>query len=232
MDILDPNQELIQHRLYRDSWIAVELEGVTFYVKDLRILEGRELKDIVIVDNSVISFAHQIDNGIPILPFKEDKKDWEFLQLIKIMEDISQEEDWRNYVKNKFKISEIMSTDTDSFAYLYDMSDSDDDSTEEDLLDSLLQWTRTLSMTTKRVPKEPKKTVRKRGSGMRKRARCSMKNITKVKSFSGRNIQEFMAQEDSPISESSRWISSIDELIPFEISSESQMEDKLGVCLQ
>lgn len=93
LDKLDPHGELIQHRLYRDSCLEVVQDSQTFYIKDLRILEGRRLEDIVIVDNAVISFAYQIDNGIPILSFREDKEDVEFLQLIKIMEDISQEED-------------------------------------------------------------------------------------------------------------------------------------------
>ena len=36
------------------------------YVKDLRIIRDRQLKDIVIVDNSITSFAFNMDNGIPI----------------------------------------------------------------------------------------------------------------------------------------------------------------------
>lgn len=93
LDHLDPTGELIQHRLYRDSCIEVQNDEKTLYVKDLRILEGRNLEDIIIVDNTVISFAYQIDNGIPILPFREDKEDNEFLHLIEIMKDISQEKD-------------------------------------------------------------------------------------------------------------------------------------------
>jgi CTD small phosphatase-like protein 2 len=38
-----------------------------FYIKDLRIIKNRNLKDIVMVDNLVHSFGLQIDNGIPIL---------------------------------------------------------------------------------------------------------------------------------------------------------------------
>jgi len=38
-----------------------------YNVKDLRIVDNRELKDIVIVDNLVHSFGLQIENGIPIL---------------------------------------------------------------------------------------------------------------------------------------------------------------------
>lgn len=36
------------------------------YVKDLRIIRDRDIKNIIIVDNSIISFAYQMDNGIPI----------------------------------------------------------------------------------------------------------------------------------------------------------------------
>lgn len=46
-------------------------EGV--YIKDLRIIKNRNLKDVVIIDNAVYSFGFQLDNGIPILPFYDDK---------------------------------------------------------------------------------------------------------------------------------------------------------------
>lgn len=46
-----------------------------FYIKDLRIVSNRSLKDIILVDNLVHSFGLQIDNGIPILEYKNDEKD-------------------------------------------------------------------------------------------------------------------------------------------------------------
>lgn len=55
-------------------------EGV--YIKDLRIIKNRNLKDMVIIDNAVYSFGFQLDNGIPILPFYDDKQDEELLHLI------------------------------------------------------------------------------------------------------------------------------------------------------
>ena len=53
-------------------------------MKDLGIIKEEQfnLKDIVIVDNSVYSFAYQIDNGIPIIPFYRDKTDEEMLHLV------------------------------------------------------------------------------------------------------------------------------------------------------
>jgi len=39
------------------------------YVKDLRIIADREIKDMIIVDNSIISFAFNMENGVPIAAF-------------------------------------------------------------------------------------------------------------------------------------------------------------------
>ena len=59
LDFLDPEETLIHHRFYRDSCIQrVFPQGDKFYVKDLRIFENFELKDIVIVDNAVYSFIN------------------------------------------------------------------------------------------------------------------------------------------------------------------------------
>ena len=51
-------------------------------MKDLRIFEGLPLHEVVLIDNSVYSFAHQIENGVPIIPFYHDKNDEELLHLI------------------------------------------------------------------------------------------------------------------------------------------------------
>ena len=54
LDYLDPNKELIEYRLYRDSCVETE-EGV--YIKDLSIIKNRKLSDSVIIDNAVYSFG-------------------------------------------------------------------------------------------------------------------------------------------------------------------------------
>ena len=71
--------------------------GSGFYIKDLRIFESSifSLKDIVIVDNSVYSFACHIENGIPIVPFYNDKDDEEMLHLIYYLNCLAQVEDVR-----------------------------------------------------------------------------------------------------------------------------------------
>jgi TFIIF-interacting CTD phosphatase-like protein len=45
-------------------------------VKDLNILNGgRDLKDIIIVDNKVGSYSSHLENGIPIKSFMGDPTD-------------------------------------------------------------------------------------------------------------------------------------------------------------
>ena len=51
LDYIDPNNEYIQARLYRQHCFLTS-EG--YYVKDLRIFGDRDLKDVVIVDNDLI----------------------------------------------------------------------------------------------------------------------------------------------------------------------------------
>ena len=53
-----------------------------YYVKDLRVIRNRQMKDLVLVDNSVYSFAYQIDNGIPIISYYDDPNDEELLHLM------------------------------------------------------------------------------------------------------------------------------------------------------
>jgi len=36
---------------------------------------------MVLVDNAVYSFGYQLENGIPIIPFYDDKEDEELLHL-------------------------------------------------------------------------------------------------------------------------------------------------------
>lgn len=72
IDYLDPEKKLISHRLYRDScWVTAEGR----LVKDLRIFANRELGDLILVDNSPLCYAFQLDNAVPILPFFGSQED-------------------------------------------------------------------------------------------------------------------------------------------------------------
>jgi CTD small phosphatase-like protein 2 len=73
IDYLDADNEWIHHRLFREHCYLTQ-EGL--YVKDLRIL-GRDLNQVVLVDNAAYSYAFQLENGIPIYPYYQGRTDFE-----------------------------------------------------------------------------------------------------------------------------------------------------------
>ena len=79
------------------------------YVKDLRILKNRKLEDTIIIDNSAYSFAFQIDNGVPIIEWKDDRTDRELYNLIGYLRMIVKEEDVRAINQRAFKLNSFKS---------------------------------------------------------------------------------------------------------------------------
>jgi len=78
---IDPMNYYFKHRLYRHNCVKVISENGPIYIKDLRIIKNVKLSDMIIIDNSVLSFAFHLDNGIPILPYYNNKEDNEMIHL-------------------------------------------------------------------------------------------------------------------------------------------------------
>jgi len=62
---------------------------------------------MVLVDNSVLSFAMQIENGIPILPFYVNKQDEELLHLIYYLKCLVVQEDVRPHNREAFGLNKL-----------------------------------------------------------------------------------------------------------------------------
>ena len=92
LDIID-KKGYCPFRLFREHCSLIN----TTFVKDLQRL-GRDLKDIVIVDNSPLSYALHPENGLPILTWFEDKNDTELYQIMPVLEFLSYVPDVRDYV--------------------------------------------------------------------------------------------------------------------------------------
>lgn len=101
IDYLDPRRELIEHRFYRDSCVVVD----GCFIKDLRIFHERKLKDLTLVDNSVLSFGLQLDNGVPIVSWYNDKADKELMNLIDYLKQIRSVEDVRVVHRSTFNLA-------------------------------------------------------------------------------------------------------------------------------
>ena len=71
IDHIDPTRNLVHHRVYRDS--CFEFQGN--FIKNIGRIANRDMKDVVIVDNCLVSFSMQYDNGIPISNWYEDLND-------------------------------------------------------------------------------------------------------------------------------------------------------------
>lgn len=105
VDFLDSKNEYISGIISRKQCLKT---NSGFFIKDLRILNNRELKDIVIVDNMPHSFGFQIANGIPILEWVNEKDDSELKYLTKYLLEGLGYDDLRVYNREKLKLEELI----------------------------------------------------------------------------------------------------------------------------
>ncbi|KAL8270915.1 hypothetical protein Esti_005169 [Eimeria stiedai] len=94
VDQLDPTK-LCSWRLFREY--CTYMDGV--FVKDLSLL-GRDLKNIVIIDNSTRAYLWHAENAIPIKSWFEDPHDRELLDLIPILKSLAFVHDIRPVIRD------------------------------------------------------------------------------------------------------------------------------------
>ena len=93
LDIIDP-RKICKNRLFREHCTQIN----DIFVKDLKKL-GRDLKDIIIVDNSPMSYYLDHENGLPITSWFEDPNDRELFNISGILEFLCHVPDVRSYIK-------------------------------------------------------------------------------------------------------------------------------------
>ena len=93
LDILDKEKN-IKYRLYRDQ--CTFINGI--YIKDLKKC-NRNLKDLIIVDNSPIAYTFDSENGLPIKTWIEDPDDRELMKLVPILEFLATTKDVRRFIE-------------------------------------------------------------------------------------------------------------------------------------
>ena len=71
----------------------------------MSIIKDRNIKDIIIVDNSIISFAFNLSNGVPIKAFLGNKNDEELLFMVTFLEELFSK-DVRTHINSTFKLQE------------------------------------------------------------------------------------------------------------------------------
>ena len=93
LDKLD-SKKLCSFRLFREHCSFIN----NAYVKDLKKL-GRDMKDVIIVDNSPVTYSLNVENGFPIKTWIDDVTDRELIKIIPILEYLSKVNDVRDYIK-------------------------------------------------------------------------------------------------------------------------------------
>lgn len=105
---IDPMKAYFKHRLYRHNCVKLNSENGLLYVKDLRIIRNIPLSNMIIIDNSVLSFAFHLSNGIPILPFYSNKEDSEMNFLKNYLTKLSKYNNITEQNGNTFKLKSVL----------------------------------------------------------------------------------------------------------------------------
>lgn len=124
LSILDPKREFFSHIL--DVENCLKIKNANFFIKDLRIFEDRDPRNMIIVDNNISSFAFQLENGVPILPFYggENNHDRELKELSKFIDQIFEIKDGDKrgeFLKDYFMYDLFHQDKTIDFRQLYDV---------------------------------------------------------------------------------------------------------------
>ncbi|XP_051990889.1 CTD small phosphatase-like protein [Xyrauchen texanus] len=93
-DLLD-QWGVFRARLFRESCVFHRGN----YVKDLSRL-GRELRNVIIVDNSPASYIFHPENAVPVQSWFDDMNDTELLDLLPFFEGLSKEDDVYGVLQN------------------------------------------------------------------------------------------------------------------------------------
>jgi hypothetical protein len=91
---------------------------------------------MVLVDNSVLSFSLQVNNGVPILPYFSDRADEELLHLLYYLECLVPLHDVRNHNREAFgltKLSEMHPSEILGLEELQDFSNENVPDEQSDL---------------------------------------------------------------------------------------------------
>ncbi|KAL4434562.1 hypothetical protein ABPG74_007346 [Tetrahymena malaccensis] len=105
INFIDPSRKYINGILNRSNCMETK-NG--FFIKDLRIVSGSDLRYTILVDNLSHSFGFQIDNGVPILEWHNDKKDTELKHLMNYLVQAAQSDDVREFNRQNLKLSELV----------------------------------------------------------------------------------------------------------------------------
>lgn len=88
-------KNLVAYTLFREHCSIIDNSAV----KDLKRL-GRDLRNVIVIDNSSYCYSLNRENGFPIKTWIDDQNDRELFKLLPILEFLSEVPDVRDYITN------------------------------------------------------------------------------------------------------------------------------------
>ena len=124
-ELENEGKKLFHHALFRNNCVRTE---AGLYIKDLRVL-NRDLKRTFLIDNATYSFAFQVENGVPIIPYYDDPKDRTLLKIKRYIEKLIKlpnDHDFRTNICETFKLKSLIQSSMSNFInYYLDSSESE-----------------------------------------------------------------------------------------------------------
>jgi hypothetical protein len=106
LDFIDPEHDYFNFRLYRNHCNKFIINNKIYFTKNLNIFKNIcPLKDIVMVDCSVIGFGFFLENGIPIIPYYDSKEDVELMLVSYYLLSIASNNDLRIALKRDIELN-------------------------------------------------------------------------------------------------------------------------------
>ena len=115
IEFLDPDKNLFSGYLTQSHCFKTSKDT---YVKDLRIIKNKEVTDMVLIDHMCHSFAAQLDNGIPIIPWEGDPYDIEMKYLSNYLVKLNNFQDLRVGNRMFLKLEDLASKNMKDAGYL------------------------------------------------------------------------------------------------------------------
>lgn len=101
LDAIEKNKKYFAHRLYSEHCLK---EDKKYSFKYLELLcQTRNLKNVIIVDNTVSNFAIYIRNGIPIKDYRCENDDIELIHLANYLTKFVEVDDIRELIRMTLK---------------------------------------------------------------------------------------------------------------------------------
>lgn len=106
LKIIDPQSRFVSQAFYRESCARTTSNKL---IKDLSILDGVSLDQIILVDNNIYCMWLQPENGVPILHFDFNRNDRELEYLEQFLIQLKPEIDHRPILRRHFKLPAMFS---------------------------------------------------------------------------------------------------------------------------